>query len=125
MFSVCADRGRDLGSEAAGVPTAVATDVPNGAAARGGAASRRAIGPAAASVGALSRPRARGAASVLPPPLRQSRRHLPPRMLARRIFLLFHVSAVGSPAAKMRWIFNENQGFLTIAEAPGSTGGVQ
>jgi hypothetical protein len=46
-------------------------------------------------------------------------------MLARKFFLNFHVSAARSPAAKMRWILSENQGFLTIAEAPGSTGGVQ
>ncbi len=67
---------------------AVAMDVPNRAYARSGAASRRAIGSAAASVGAPSCPRARGAAYVLPLPLCQSRRHSPSRMLACRHSLL-------------------------------------
>ena len=66
----------------------VATDVPNGAYARDGAAPRRAIGSAVASVSAPSCPRARGAAYVLPPLLRQSRRHSPSRMLVRGPSLL-------------------------------------
>ena len=48
---------------------------------------------------------------------------VPRTYAAAYIFLGF--SRFGRPAAKMRWIFSENQGFLTIAEAPGSTGGVQ
>jgi hypothetical protein len=55
----------------------------------------------------------------------ESRPQFPARMLPRTFSWDFHVSVVRSPAAKMRWILSENHGFLTIAEAPGSTGGVQ